>query len=385
MTDTYIPIGPPAFAVRRTPRTLLAAAAVAVLCVVLLASSSRRFPRPLRVAPPPMPASPPTYGFPGDHMARHPVMINPHGLQVGPASHAQPPPLHPRAMFHGGMSTRVPSGCTNWKLVEAPTGSDYAIVESVIRVADVGNSVLNSATKYRIRGSARMTHDLHSWNMGEQFFGYPNVVKCRGSNFDANRFRGGQRWEYVSKKLMKQVGIADSTTKTSVLGGPGAENGDAADGLGQWAVATKAHLESTCKYGYVGVVTYPVSLGTDTEAYAVSGNIEVLDGDGKLLIRGIFDPRRTGGVGSRLAECWGKSFQDIAMKGTKTCVQKAPIILGGKKTSLEDIELGEVQIETVVKAWVKGPLVDGEIQNMYGTKIYPFRNSYYGPISKTCS
>lgn len=301
------------------------------------------------------------------------------------AAYKEEVPVEPYGFFDDNTIERAATGCKGWKIVTKPKSGDYAIVESAVRIRKL--KVKHVDWYFMMRGSIKMTHKNANWNMGTQVNGYGDDRHCFDFDIDVNNERGKHvRWAQISKKLMKKAGMAPSKAGASALAGPGGKNGNSVDGLGRWAAETTKYLHEECEHGYMGVVSYPVAYKSDAKAYFTSGKIQFMNKHYKFAPFTFFKPKVSRkGNGSRLDECWGDKFQDKHIP-QKTCTETTGLYQTYNKKNGLTQKVGEVQIEHIIKAWVRGRLVDGEIQKYMGKgKYHISRQSFYGPLSTKCS
>ena len=151
-----------------------------------------------------------------------------------------------------------------------------------------------------------------------------------------------------------------------------------------------------CSGGYIATVRYPVSVGVDTFHYSFEVHLREDDlfGDDDWVMDTRHDPGHKNNW-SPLDECWGQSFNPDAISPA-AFEQVRLCRLFDRICTTEDCDehqffthplLGNVQatrgylvFESVILAWIKGPVVDGEVQDFDSNgRTSVTRRSFYGP------
>lgn len=225
-------------------------------------------------------------------------------------------------------------------------------------------------SNYEVWGNFRVQFD--EYIMARTNVGSPSThMVCPKANVGGPRDWFG---DLVQAALTVGAGVATGGSTTAVIAA------GAAVSVVSELTSTAQQEPSNCESGYIATASYPVSLGANTARYNYVLDLREDDGLGKDDVWQLHTKDRNW---SDIDECWGEMF-DPRSTTVRKCVYNTDMCYtadclreGFPQVSTR---IGKVSLETAILAWVRGPLVDGEVQDFDGNgKTIVTRESFYGP------
>lgn len=252
---------------------------------------------------------------------------------------------------HSDSGTSSPE-VTEATVVATQAEAKWAIVSTRVRLTDMdhdepgGNYELWGNVQVRFEDYLMARTNVGSWN---------DHVIC-----EKQEVGGPRDWlgDITQVSLAVAAGIATGGTSTAVV--TAAVSYSVIAGVAERAQAGP----SNCDNGHIAVVSYPVSLGVDTTKYNYRIDLREDDWGADDIWQA---DTRSNNPPNSLIGCWGATFNPSS-SNVKQCnfIARTPF--------------GEVTFESVIMAWVNGPVVDGEVQDFDSSgHKHVARQSFYGP------
>lgn len=279
-------------------------------------------------------------------------------------------------------STNDADPCDQWELTDQPLKGDWAIMQTAARLVDIENTDAGSNYEnlHLMWGYLEAKHN--NFILARHQFGTASTSSLK--TCEISQMGGSKNWAAEVAGLTLSTGLALATRGSALIV---QTDGTTLSGLGAAALEMQKAF-AKCQDGTLGVVWYPVSIGANTLPFNFKMKIVEIDSEFEYFY---LDTQRSGDRWSKLDECWSESFKPTLIRG-KECVQNVDLLTdvpvhseAGGTPETKQTKLGEVSLESVIIAYVRGPLVEGEVQVPdISHNVVVERKSEYGPLSNGC-
>lgn len=273
--------------------------------------------------------------------------------------------------------------CFSQEVVQSQAEADWAIVETRVRISETFDD--DPGSNFEFWGNVKVKFD-------DYIMARTNVADKRDHLIcSRSQIGAGTNWVASVTNAAFAIGAAVATGGFSTA----LVVAQAGYGLVTQLVRQTNRNVRDCSDGYIATVRYPVSIGVNTLHYSFEVHLREDDTFGDDVWE--MDTRHDTGYKnnwSPLDECWGRHFDPstippTAFENVRLCRMTDRICttedcdrpsfthpLLGNPTAVR----GKLVFESVILAWMKGPVVDGEVQDFDSSgRTIVTRRSFYGP------
>lgn len=256
------------------------------------------------------------------------------------------------------------------EIVASQAEANYAILSTRVRLYDMEDT--EAGSNYELWGNFRVQFD--EYIMARTNVGSPSRhMICPKENVGGPRDWFG---DLAQAGIAVGAGIATGGSATAVIAA------GAAISVVSQLTSNAQQGPSNCESGYIATASYPVSLGANTLWYNYVLDLREDDfGDDDVWQLYTKDKENW----SDIDVCWGQMF-DPSQTIVRKCVYNTDMcytpdcLSESESVPQYSTRIGTVSLETAILAWVRGPLVDGEVQDFDGNgNTIVTRESFYGP------